>query len=119
MRRRSLSALGILAVALLLMVGLVVASCGGTTTTTAAPTATTPAPTTTAAAATTTIGGASAGDVLYAQYCKGCHADGVTGSASDIETITSDGAGDMPAFADKMSAEEITAVAAYAAGGGK
>ena len=114
MSKRSMLSLAILTVVVLLVVALVAASCGGDeeeTTTTAAPTTTSAAPETTAA----TIDAAA----LYAENCAGCHADGVSGSASEIETIIDDGAAEMPAFGDKLSAEEVAALAAYAAEGGK
>jgi len=78
---------------------------------TVAPTTTSDAPETTEA----TVDAAA----LYAENCAGCHADGVSGSASEIETIVDDGADEMPAFGEKLSAEEVAALAAYAAEGGK
>jgi mono/diheme cytochrome c family protein len=113
MSKRSVLGFAILMVALLLLVTLVVASCGGEDETT-----------TTAAAVTTTASPPETSEpdidaaALYAENCAGCHADGVRGSASEIETTVTDGSGDMPSFADKLSAEEVAALAAYAAGGG-
>jgi len=119
--------LGVCVCLVLLLVVLVVAACGGSTTdttsgpstTAAGPTTTAAAPTTTAAAPTTTAAGIDAA-ALYARDCKGCHADGKPGAAADIATAIKSGVGSsMPGFSDKMSADEITALAAYVAGGGK
>lgn len=98
--------------------------CGGdsATTTTAAPTTETTAPT------TETTGGGSAIDAaaLYSTNCSSCHgADGSGGVGPDLraedntERITAqvtNGGGSMPAFGDKLSAEEISALADYVVG---
>jgi mono/diheme cytochrome c family protein len=115
MSQRFVLSLVILAASLLLVLALVAASCGSTE---EAATTTAVGPTTTLAASTTTSAAIDAA-ALYAENCASCHADGVTGSASEIETIVTDGAEDMPAFGDILSAEEIAALAAYAADGGK
>jgi mono/diheme cytochrome c family protein len=126
--------------ALLLVIGLTVANCSTSatttsgqvtttavkatttaaeaTTTTVKATTTTAKATTTTAKATTTTAGIS-GAALYASNCLGCHSDGVSGSASAIaSTIKSGAGGAMPSFSDKLSAAQIDALAAYAAGGG-
>jgi mono/diheme cytochrome c family protein len=128
MRDKRVWLLGVCVCLILASVVLFAAACGGSTTTTSAgaattiddKTTTTNAPTTTAAAPTTTAAGAAVdAAALYAKDCKSCHAAGVSGSAASIETIIKNGTGSMPASAGSMSAAEITALAAYAAGGGK
>lgn len=92
----------------------VLAGCGGDsgTTTTAAPT-------------TETTGGGSAIDAaaLYSSSCASCHgADGSGGigpdlrGAADTATVAqqiTQGGGSMPAFADKLSTDEVDALADY------
>jgi cytochrome c553 len=100
-------------VATVLMVG-----CGSSTTTQVPATTTTAkAATTTAQAATTTTGQAADGKALFTQYCSSCHKNGVgTVSASDLTRIAGiikSGKGSMPGFADKLSAAQMTAIAAY------
>ena len=89
---------------------------GGTTTTTAATTATT-------AVVTTTPGSNIDAAALYSADCASCH--GVNGEggigpdlrgitdATLVETQVKNGGGSMPAFGDKLSAEEISALATY------
>lgn len=114
MGKRRLLGLGTLVIVVLVAVALVAASCGASA---EESTSTTAAVATTSGSATTaeTIDAAA----LYAENCAGCHENGVSGSASEIETIVDDGADEMPAFGDKLSAAEVAALAAYAAGGGK
>jgi mono/diheme cytochrome c family protein len=114
MGKRSVLGLGTLMVMVLLVVALVAISCGGGA---EESTSTTAAVTTTSGSATTagTIDAAA----LYAENCAGCHENGVSGSASEIETIVNDGADEMPAFGDRLSGAEVAALAAYAADGGK
>jgi hypothetical protein len=129
MRDKRVWFLGVCVCLILASVVLFAVACGGSTTTTSAgatttiddKTTTTKAPTTTIDDKTTTTKAGTAVDAaaLYAQSCKGCHAAGVSGSAASIETIIKNGTGSMPASAGSMSAAEITALAAYAAGGGK
>jgi mono/diheme cytochrome c family protein len=127
MRDKRVWFLGVCVCLILASVVLFAVACGGSTTTTSAgaattiddKTTTTNAPTTTVAAPTTTAGAAVDAAALYAKDCKGCHAAGVGGSASSIEAIIKSGTGSMPGFTSSMSAAEITALAAYAAGGGK
>ncbi len=108
------------AVPLLLIVAalaLALAGCGGdsatTTTTTAVATTETTAP----------DGGTIDAAALYSANCASCHGvNGEGGIGPDlrgltdtalVETQVSAGAGSMPAFGDKLSADEISALAAY------
>lgn len=116
---RRVPLIGIGACLVLVLVVLVAVACGGTTATTSGPSTTAAGPTTTAAAPTTTAAAAIDAAALYAKDCKGCHATGVSGSAADIEAIIKSGKESMPGFSSSLSAEQITALAAYAAGGGK
>jgi len=73
---------------------------------------------------------APGGKVVFTDNCGSCHtlsAAGTSGSvgpnlddtsldAAAIEGVVSDGSGTMPAFGDKLSADEITAVAEFVAG---
>ncbi len=104
-------------VVVVLVATLVLASCGdSTTSTTAAPAG----PTTTAGGATTTAaGGAVDAAALYAQYCVGCHKDLPAGSVDDQKAVIEKGKESMPGFADKMTAAQIAALAAWVANGGK
>lgn len=84
---------------------------------------------TTAPAATTTEGEADGAAVFASAGCGGCHtlaaagASGTTGPNLDelqpdketvVEQVTNGGGG-MPAFGDRLSEEEIEAVATYVA----
>lgn len=77
-------------------------------------------------------GDAAAGaDVFAANGCGGCHVFGPAGSTGavgptldtttltepEIATLVADGRGGMPAFADRLSEQEIADVAAYVAAG--
>ena len=67
---------------------------------------------------------------VFAGTCGSCHTlsaagtsgsvgpnlDGTSRDAAAIEGIVRDGTGTMPSFGDKLSAEEIRAVAAFVAG---
>jgi mono/diheme cytochrome c family protein len=141
------SRLWIVAVLLVLIfvVAITIASCGGTTattavpsttaapttttaapttttaaptTTTAAPTTTTAAPTTTTAAPTTTTAAIDA-KALYAQYCQGCHKRVPSASVAVVTKAIANGRESMPGFADKMTPEQIAALAAWVNAGGK
>jgi len=115
MRKRHL---WLIAVALVVLVAaLVLASCGSSTTSTTKA----PATTTTAAAATTTeAGGAVDAAALFAANCAGCHESTPGGSLDDVKAAIDKGKGSsMPAFADKLTAAEIAALAAWVANGGK
>jgi mono/diheme cytochrome c family protein len=98
-------------------------------------TATQEAPATTQEAPTTTQPATAQGKQLFTDNCAGCHtlADaGATGknapnldelmpSLEQVRRQVTNGGGGMPAFRDKLSEEEIAAVAEYvsqAAGGG-
>ena len=84
---------------------------------------------TTAPAATTTDGGADGAEVFADAGCGSCHtlaaagASGTTGPnldevQPDKETVAeqvTNGGGGMPAFGDRLSDEEIDAVATYVA----
>ncbi len=123
MRKRYLIVAGLI-VALVIILALVVASCGGggTTTTSAAATTTSAAPTTTAGGVTTTAGGGIDAAALFASDCglSGCHSSVPTATADKAKTAIESGVGSsMPAFKDKLSADQIAALAAYVAAGGK
>lgn len=84
---------------------------------------------TTAPAATTTEGGADGAAVFASAGCGGCHTLAAAGSSGttgpnldelqpDQETVVNqvtNGGGGMPAFGDRLSEEEIEAVATYVA----
>jgi mono/diheme cytochrome c family protein len=94
-------------VLIILFASVILASCGsGTTTTTAGPT-------------TTAAGGAVDAAALYAEYCTGCHEKVPGGSVDEIRAITESGKEDMPGFGDQLSAEQIAALSAWVAAGGK
>jgi len=73
---------------------------------------------------------AADGKAVFTDTCGGCHTlskagtsgsvgpplDDVSLSASDIEGIVRDGRGGMPSQSDKLSDDEISAVAAFVAG---
>jgi cytochrome c553 len=71
-----------------------------------------------------TEGDAAAGEAVFAANCSGCHGAQGTGgnggpdlsSVTDFERVTTqvtNGGGGMPAFGDRLSAEQIQAVSAY------
>jgi mono/diheme cytochrome c family protein len=119
----------------LLVLALVLVSCGGTTTTTVAPVtaaaptttdapATTEAPTTTAgptttAAEQTTSTVASDPAALFAQYCSGCHKNVPGASLAAATKIITSGRESMPAFGDQLTPDQLSALAAWVANGGK
>lgn len=108
--------LWLVAVAVVVLVAaLVLASCGGSTTTTTAA----PAGPSTTAGVTTTAGGAVDVAALYTQYCGGCHDTLPAGSADDVRAATENGKGDMPSLKDKLTTEQIAALATWVANGGK
>jgi mono/diheme cytochrome c family protein len=132
--------MSVISVALLVVLVLVVVSCGSTTTTTsttaappttaapvtttaapttttAAPTTTTAAPTTTTAAPTTTIAAIDP-KALFAKNC-GCHSQVPGATLAAAKAAIENGIESMPGFADKLSAAEIAALAAWVANGGK
>lgn len=121
MRKRHLWVIAV--VALVLIATLSLAACGSsTTTTTAGPTTTADGATTTVAGATTTARGTVDAAALYSQYCavSGCHSSLPNGTAADVKTAIESGRGDsMPAFTDKLTADQITALATWVANGGK
>jgi mono/diheme cytochrome c family protein len=102
--------------------------------TTAAPTtatSTTAAPTTTTAAPTTTAAELSPAE-LYAANCARCHGDELEGgigpalgpgghahghSDAELIAIVTDGKNDMPAFADKLTEQQISDLIAFIRGG--
>ena len=141
MRRSSLW-ISVVSVALLVVLVLVVVSCGSTTTTsttvappttaaptttTAAPTTTTAAPTTTTAAPTTTTAAPTTTTVavdpkaLFVQYCQlsGCHNRVPKAALAVVTKVIEKGKESMPGFADKLTAEQIAALAAWVANGGQ
>ncbi len=107
---------------IVLALAAVLAGCGGDsgTTTTAAPT--------TAAPTTETTGGGSAIDAaaLFSSSCASCHGADGSGNigpdlrgAADTATVAqqiTQGGGSMPAFSDKLSTDEIDALADYVVG---
>jgi mono/diheme cytochrome c family protein len=141
MRRRNFW-ISVVSAALLVVLVLVVASCGSTTTTTstsaappttaapttttAAPTTTTAAPTTTTAAPTTTTAAPTTTTVaidpkaLFTANCQlsGCHNRVPKAALATVTKIIQNGKESMPGFADKLTAEEIAALAAWVANGG-
>jgi mono/diheme cytochrome c family protein len=85
--------------------------------TTVAPTTTAaPQTTTTVAQTTTTAVDAAA---LFAKYCTGCHKRAPGASASRAKSVITNGTGEMPGFKNKMTADQIAALAAWVAAGGK
>lgn len=108
----------LLVVALLLIVAalVTVAGCGSDT----AATITTAAPSTDT---TTAPGSDFDAATLYSANCGSCHGEGGAGGigpdlrgltdAALIEGQVSNGAGSMPPFANKLSEDEISAIATY------
>ncbi len=116
MRKRS--AWLVVTVIVVLAAALALAACGSNSTaTTAAPAGSA----TTAGGATTTVGAATVdAAAIYAQYCAGCHKNIPGGSADSIRSAAENGwGGEMPGFKDKLTAEEIAALATWVANGGK
>ena len=135
--------MSVVSVALLVVLVLVVVSCGSTatttsttaappttaapTTTTAAPTTTTVAPTTTTAAPTTTTAAPTTTTTaidpkaLFATDCglSGCHNRIPKASLAIVTKVIENGKESMPGFADKLTAEQIAALAAWVANGGQ
>jgi cytochrome c551 len=70
-------------------------------------------------------GGGADGQALFLDNCASCHGDdGVSGGAPDLDDndnadgvagVVTDGRGGMPAFGDRLSEEEIQAIAEYVA----
>lgn len=125
MQRRHVSSL-VFALAITTALVLGVAGCGGeTTTTTAATTETTAGSTETTAGSTETTAGSMTTDVreTYALNCAPCHGafgEGGAGpnlqahtDAAAVEAQVKNGGGAMPAFGDKLSAEDITALGKF------
>ena len=136
---RQLLAIGVVILAVLLLsLGLFAIACGGSSTTTTAAvtpttvastttsvtpatvaeTTTTAAPTTTTIAATTTVAAINAA-ALYASNCARCHKNVPSASAVTARAVIQSGRDSMPSFKSKLSAAQITALAAYVAAGGK
>jgi mono/diheme cytochrome c family protein len=131
--------ISVLSAALLVLLVLVLASCGSTTTTTASPTTlapttttavtttTTAAPTTTTAAPTTTTAAPTTTTVaidpkaLFAANCQGggCHNGVPKAALATVTKAIQNGIESMPGFTDKLTAEQIAALAAWVAAGGK
>jgi|WetSurMetagenome_2_1015567.scaffolds.fasta_scaffold34529_5 mono/diheme cytochrome c family protein len=103
-----------LAMVCLVLVALILASCNSSTATT-----TTAAP----AGSTTTASQASGGTIdaaaLYATNCSGCHKNVPGASAAGAKSVIENGKESMPSFTDKLSADEIAALATYVSNGGK
>jgi cytochrome c551 len=116
MRRKHVKAtLALLAVCVVL-VAVVLASCGSsssTTTTTAAP------QTSSSTTTSQTTGGAIDAAALYQANCSGCHSNVPTGEAAEVKTVIENGKESMPGFKDKLTADEIDALATWVANGGK
>jgi mono/diheme cytochrome c family protein len=110
----------LLALTLILLLALTAAACGGDEATESATPAATPDET------SSPIGpGTDQGAEVFADNCAGCHgSDGSGGSGpsirgeDDVAAIKSqveNGGGSMPAFAGRLTAAEIEAVAQYVA----
>jgi mono/diheme cytochrome c family protein len=125
---------------ILALAAFALAACGGTTTTTAAPPTTTAAPTTTTAAPTTTVApttttaapttttaapttttAAIDPKALFIADCQlgGCHNGVPKGALATVTKVIQNGKESMPGFQDKLSAQEIAALSAWVANGGK
>lgn len=109
MRRKTAVVLAFSLVAALLIVALAVASCGGSTTTTVG------ASTTVSPATTGAINAAA----LFAQDCQGCHGSIPSAGLDVVKATIQNGRGSMPGFADKLTADQVSALANYVASGGK
>jgi mono/diheme cytochrome c family protein len=110
--RRKHQLIGGALLVVLLLTALVAVSCGGSDTTTTAP------------AANTTVSSGSTGAAvdaaaLYAENCAGCHKNVPGGKADAVQKTIESGKESMPSFTDKLSAEQIAALAAWVAAGGK
>jgi mono/diheme cytochrome c family protein len=118
MRKRHLWLIAV--VVLVVVAALSLAACGSSsTTTTAGPVTTAGGATTTAAGVTTTAGASVDAAALYAQYCAGCHKNVPSASADTAKSTIESGKGSMPSFTDKMTADQITALATWVGNGGK
>jgi mono/diheme cytochrome c family protein len=126
--KRALRTVIVVLVALGLVATVLAAGCGSSTTTTQAPAATTTTSssgttgttgggTATTAGITTTSGASADGKALFAQYCGVCHKNGLgkvaAADQSRIENVIKTGKDNMPGFASKLSAEQITAIFNY------
>jgi mono/diheme cytochrome c family protein len=114
MRRRNLWLSA--AMAIVIIASLVLVSCGEETTPTTA------GPTTTAGAATTTSGTGVDAATLYSQNCAdpACHPSVPAGQLDAVKAAIEDGVGsEMPGFRDKLTPEQIDALAAWVANGGR
>jgi mono/diheme cytochrome c family protein len=67
----------------------------------------------------TTAAGTIDAAALYAEDCASCHKDIPGGNLDKIKAVIKSGEETMPGFADKLSAEQITALATWVAAGGK
>jgi mono/diheme cytochrome c family protein len=87
------------------------------TTTTAGATSTTAGATSTTAGVTPTTAASVDGKALYTQYCVSCHQGGLgsitAADQAQVERVIKTGKDSMPGYADKLSAEEITAIFTY------
>ena len=117
MRKRHLWLIAV--VVLVVVATLFLAACGSSSTTTTAAPATTAGPTTTAVGTATTAGGTVDAAALYAQYCAGCHKSVPSTSADTAKSSIQSGKESMPSFTDKMTADQITALATWVGNGGK
>jgi len=95
------------------------AACGGTTASTTERPVTTAAGSATTAGVATTAAGTIDAAVLYAEDCASCHTDVPGGNLDQVRAIIETGKETMPGFKDKLSAEQIAALAAWVAAGGK
>ena len=109
------------ALALLLVVGLVIASCGGATTQTTSAPSTTAQTTGTANPTATTAGQALDAAALYAQVCAGCHPalPRAPGGVNQVRGVITMGKGLMPPFSGTLTLDQIVALAAWVANGGR
>ena len=76
-------------------------------------------PASTTAGPTTTAAGAVDAAALYVQYCANCHDKLPDGTVDQITSIVQSGRDTMPGFIEKLTADQITALANWVANGGK
>ena len=106
-------------VAVLALVTLAAVSCGSSATTTTSASGTTGPGVTSGTTVTSSASGTVDAAALFAQECQWCHGNIPTASADVVKAVLQNGKGSMPAFASKLTADQITALANYVASGGK
>jgi mono/diheme cytochrome c family protein len=116
-----------MALILLSVGGLAIASCGDTTTETSSASSTTLAPLTTAAPTSTAQPTATTASetvdaaALYALVCAGCHPSlpRAPGGLNQIRGVITMGKGYMPPFSGTLTVDQIVALATWVANGGR